>query len=570
MGFAESFSHGPIWQVRADDFGIPQPAAIAFGLAGAWPASLLLRLGLPTADAYTTMVAWWLAVSYWGAYRLGRILGGSHRIAVLGGVSWLTMPVVWAHAHYSQLALGIALLPLYLVPALSMSAAACASRRGRFATTAAVTALIAVFMDGYTFMMLACASTVLLVGTALTQRRRRSDILRFALPVQLTALASAYALYSAYIGDSGFEAHSLDAFRAYSLDPTYIWFPQRGMAWWSDITGLSINHDATQLYGDASVWTTTFAAPTVIAGVAAWWWGRTTSHLHLLLLLVAMGSFYLALGPSLKLAATRPADAPYYRMPANEARLPTGTGFVSEHLPGFDVMRASYRWLALCLLALWLLVLLRSIHSTGRSRRLWTAVLAAIAVLNVPDLPRKLDHARVDRSGIARLDETIIPELKRSVSGQRVLFAPWGNDFLANYLAPRAGFQAFNIGGDKNLTIAQSHWPSLVFAIGRDLADVRAGAIQRLLGSGTADAVILPYFSLPAAARGWPCGLRQALWVPDLSHEKLAETSCLVSNRRHLRPLLETLQDREALTVSEMSYFAVVRSRTTAVGGVQP
>src|SRR3546814_3043838 len=41
MGFAESFANGHLLDFYAHDFGIPKPAAMAFGLAGAWPASLL-------------------------------------------------------------------------------------------------------------------------------------------------------------------------------------------------------------------------------------------------------------------------------------------------------------------------------------------------------------------------------------------------------------------------------------------------------------------------------------------------------------------------------------------------
>src|SRR3546814_3171966 len=52
MGFAESFANGHLLDFYAHDFGIPKPAAMAFGLAGAWPASLLVRIGWHAADAY--------------------------------------------------------------------------------------------------------------------------------------------------------------------------------------------------------------------------------------------------------------------------------------------------------------------------------------------------------------------------------------------------------------------------------------------------------------------------------------------------------------------------------------
>ncbi|HEY7803603.1 MAG TPA: hypothetical protein VIC30_04115, partial [Orrella sp.] len=63
MGFAESFAHGPWYEIYARHFGLPDPAPIAFGLAGAWPASVLIRLGLHPADAYVAVLAFWLAVA---------------------------------------------------------------------------------------------------------------------------------------------------------------------------------------------------------------------------------------------------------------------------------------------------------------------------------------------------------------------------------------------------------------------------------------------------------------------------------------------------------------------------
>ncbi|SUW64026.1 Uncharacterised protein [Buttiauxella agrestis] len=47
MGFAQSLANGPLLDFSAHDFGIPNPASIAFGLAGVWTASILIRLSIP-------------------------------------------------------------------------------------------------------------------------------------------------------------------------------------------------------------------------------------------------------------------------------------------------------------------------------------------------------------------------------------------------------------------------------------------------------------------------------------------------------------------------------------------
>ena len=61
--------------MHAANFGAPQLAPISFGLAGAYPAAILIRLGLNPSDAYTAMFALWLSVAVLGAlsYGLARV-----------------------------------------------------------------------------------------------------------------------------------------------------------------------------------------------------------------------------------------------------------------------------------------------------------------------------------------------------------------------------------------------------------------------------------------------------------------------------------------------------------------
>src|SRR3546814_6098148 len=98
MGFAESFANGHLLDFYAHDFGIPKPAAMAFGLAGAWPASLLVRLGWHAADAYSGMAAFWLGLAMYFAYRIARGLGATRLHSVVGSTAWISTPIVWAPA----------------------------------------------------------------------------------------------------------------------------------------------------------------------------------------------------------------------------------------------------------------------------------------------------------------------------------------------------------------------------------------------------------------------------------------------------------------------------------------
>jgi hypothetical protein len=571
MGFAQSFANGSPVTLHAHDFGLPAPAAIAFGLAGAWPASLLIRLGLGPADAYAAMAALWLLVAFGAAFRIGRMFGAHRSASLIGALAWTGMPVVWAHAGYSMLSLGIALLAFYFLAALRLFLPAPSARaipRGVIALYV-LAAVLAVFMDGYTFAMFATGASILLVVLALSRREIRPTLLRVALPVHLASFALAYALYGAYIGRLNFAPQPLDTFRGWGLDLAFAAIPSRGTHWLPDLFGLSVKRSAATYFGDESVWVTTFSLPLIVAGLAAWRAARKRSVIATSLatgiLLVAVFGFYMALGPSLKINTTRPASLHGPAMPAEFTIMPTGNAWISQNVPGFNVMRASYRWTALAVFALWLLVMIALAGASKKNQRLWLAIVLGITLLNLPNMPKKWQNGRDARAMFLQVETDLVPALRERVRpGDTVVFLPWGNDFMANYLAARTPFRTLNIGGDKNLAAAQARWPPAMIAAAGEPDPAKAQAAVRLLVGGTADVLVVPYFHMLWAAHLWPCvdQTRAALTADEAqTFRALPGFVCPSERKAGLAPFFAALRATALVDITDTRLFAVVRLR---------
>lgn len=569
MGFSQSLVNGSLFDVYARDIGIPQPAAIAFGLSGAWPASLLIRAGLHPADAYAAIVAFWLAVAMYSAYWIARCFGATRSVALLAAVAWMSMPIIWAHAGYSMLSLGIALLAFYFMTALRLFLIVPEKTSVTIRDCALyfVAAIVAVFMDGYTFMMFAVGSSILLAYSFFTRPETWPTLIKVSIPLHAVSFGAAYFLFSKYIGKSNFEAHSIDFFRGWGLDLSFIAIPTSGVLWIPDLLGFGMARSEASYFGDASVWVTTFSLPVVILGLLSWWRARRQVKISTGILLVAVLSFYMALGPSLKVNSTK--EESWQRshsreqtvlMPPEFAVMPTGNAWLSENLPGFNVMRASYRWSALGVFALWLLLVIRLSRKEDAHRLPWLLGLLVLILLNLPDFQKTWRDTTGYRDMFQQIDDDLVSELKKHIQpGETVAFLPWGNDFIANYIAPKAGFRTFNIGGDKNLAAAWSNWPDKVRALGPGIDAVEAEAVLKTLLDGTTDVVVFPYFDMLWSPHAWPCGGHQS----DADDEKF---SCLDDKKQALQSVISDLGRSPYVTMMETPLYSAVRLRPEFAG----
>lgn len=565
-GFAQAFANQGLTALHTQYFGMPAGGAIAFGLAGAWPTSLLLRLGLAPADAYSAMVAFWLIVAFLSASRLARQMGGNDYLAILGAALWTSLPVIWAHSDYSMLSLGIALLPFYFLALTRLVDASGNVWRAR-ALYPLVT-IIAVFMDGYTFMMFAAGASLTLAYLCVTRAHERMWLLRNALPVHILGFALAYLLYTRYVGTAGFDRSPIDFFRGWGVDLSFLVIPSQGILWLPDLLGMSLLRTTERYYGDASTWQTTFALPLLLAACLALAVLRRRRAMAFALLAGALLALYLALGPSLKINSIKPQNVSDQMsvtlnplMPAERAVAPTGSAWLSTHLPGFSAMRASYRWSALALFAVWCLLMLQL--PALRNKRLCWGMFGVLILLN---LPHPIAHLRAGldaRTMFSRIDEQMRnPLMERVKPGEMVAFIPWGNDFLANYLAPSLGVRTFNVGGDKGGEQARTRWPTEMLGAGPAVPSGDASALVRLLLNGEADVLVIPYVNLLWSAHWWPCIDQTEMRMSAEQRENaklIPDFHCPHQIRQQREELLQLLRSQPAVAVEDGELFATVR-----------
>lgn len=571
MGFAESFAHGSWHEIYAKHFGLPQPAPMAFGLAGAWPASFLIRLGFHAADAYTAVVAGWLGIALVSAYRLGRAFDVKPGLAWLGATAWLTMPIVWAHADYSMLSLGIALLAFYLLAALRLfvSPQGIVSHPFRTSVFYVLACLVAVFMDGYTFVMFAVAATVLCFYAYWFRIQSRSLLTRLALPTHLLGFGFAYLLYGLYVGRTSFEAYPLDLFRGWSLDVLYLLIPTEGLQWLPDLLGYSHARADDVHFGDQSVWVTTYGLPVLMVGLLVVWQARHVKqgrHFGTMVLLMGLFSFYMALGPTLKLNSTKPVSLQQSHPQQLSAPMadhygvaPTGNAWIYQYVPAFNVMRATYRWSALGLFAFWLMMM---IWVGGRGQRMpWLAVssIGFVILFNLPNMPQKWQEAVADRQMFLQIDTDLVAELRRAVgSGHTVAFVPWSNDFIINYVVPAADLRAFNIGGDKNLALAKDMWPKEFQQLSPSVTDQDAYGALKLLADRQVDVLVVPYFNSLWSAHFWYCPTSPRVTQTDRRVELYKQRrgfDCPDDYRHRYAPFVQALQAFPWIESKQSTWF---------------
>lgn len=570
-GFSQSFINSSVINIYATNFGQPLPAAMVFGLAGGWPMGTLINLGLHPADAYSTIAAFWLGVAYFYAYKICRFLGVKSIISTMMAGLWLTMPTIWMHAGYSMLSWGIALLSFYYYRTMKLllnnSNLDCKIVYYMFFYFISI--IISIFMDGYSFMMFAVGSSILIGYVYLFMPEYKRNILYFGIPTHFISVLFSYFIYTNYIGRGAFDVSPIDFFRGWGLDLSFITIPSKGIVWLFDILDLSVSRTNKLYFGDESVWVTTFSFPIILVGIFSWWNSRKISSFSSGLLIIAIFSFYMSLGPSLKINSTRtvemlqtiPQDMSQL-MAAELAIMPTGNAWVSENLPGFNSMRASYRWSALGIFMCWLLFSLylgKRSHSP-RNAFISVTIILLLILTNTPNLYQSWKKYNDNRTMFMRIDSELVAKLRNVViPNELVAFLPYQNDFIVNYIASKLNIRAYNIGGDKNLQEAQKNWPPLMLDSRINLKE----RVVRLLLNGDASTIIIPYFDTLWAAHFWPCNNQSDFSEYEMKdYENYISTpkfKCLYKTKKRFSVLVKEFDSSPYFSVIDTDLFAVVK-----------
>ncbi len=493
-----------------DAVGVPAGRPFLSGLPqihGAWLVSSLPGVDAWRAHQVVNVVT--DALAFAATYLLGRRWGAPRWIAVVGAVAYLSsLSVIYLSGFWYTFA-GFVLLPVFVLGLLwSLDLVEC-RRHALAAVPAVVLPPLMLFTDGYAFMA-ALLLTGALGGAWLVRRPVRPLLALAAAAGWAAGAGLAVVLYELYVPPGAAELSvGIGAFRYLGLDVATLVLPQPNLLWTS-LTGTGA--DLSELWGDGSNVVGNYVG-LVAAGLAVWVVVVGARHLPRssawevrALALAGTVALVLALGPALKIADPAVPIDPEWDVPVSLTTAWLPTEWLYTEVPGFDAMRATYRWFLVTRLALVLAAVVAGGLLWHRGRPLLAAVLLSVAVAeSFVDAVRVTSGRAEHGRHVAAVRWDVIPDAAGLVEpGERVLVLPASNDFLATAVVPYSGGRSYNVGIDRNNRMARESWPpavtdaALAFG-GPETADHVCAVLAQ-----DADVVLLSRISLFHEALAWP------------------------------------------------------------------
>lgn len=472
-------------------------------------------LGVSAAWGYVLASTVLMAAAVAGTYLLARRLGVGRVLALAVTFLYLASPSLISMHGLGTTFWGLALVPAGVEVALRAGDAMRGSwwaRVGWFAGWVGATTFL-LFLDGYGYVMTQVATGILTLPSLWRSPRGWRNLLPFVGLAVVNVVA--YLTHRQVVPTGSWDTSPIDLFRAMGADLLTFLVPT-DETWW---VWFASPVDPDVLWGDRtnSVGNYLGLGLLVLAVAGAWLARRERRAVVWTMVGLVAVAGLLALGPSLKFGEVRgllvpPIPYSSYLMPEADAVLGLPTTWLYENVPGFAMMRATYRWVVLVRLGMLVLAALgvQALLARRRPAGRWAvAVLCAVAVLEVsPDVGGMTDLGRRNAATVRQFDADVLDPMRAAVpEGTRVVFAPGaigGNDYLANYLAPMMGVRAHNIGGDKALAEVRRTRPEAVTALLAAEPEDFVEAAVLVLHGGDADAIVVPYFDLRWSADRWP------------------------------------------------------------------
>lgn len=502
--------------------GFPIGTPIVFGLPlNLIQATFIFFFNLSATTAFIITVTLFIGIACIGCYLLLKSLGIPPVIALLFTFVFITLPFLWGHGGYGALPISFTLLPLLiLIDKLFFEHISKTSSLLKFRTLGFVLGYILMrsfilFMEGYTFIMWCSISGAMLItySLPLLQKRRFGRVLFGTLTLALAA-SIAYISYGLYIpGGTSYAVMPADFFRGQGIDLTTLLLPYKNSTLFTSMFELgSAYSNPLDYWSDGSNIRWNFLGIIIpICAIGFLLTRKSFSRFGLALLIVGIVSFFLSLGPSLKINALRPEPIigrgilyNDYLMPAEAATIHWGIDNFFTDIPGLNIMRATYRWILIPKIMLIIGAALFITNLIKKGHRKTAFILLTLIIIEaIP--PINILHTRYQNNENQRqqIDRDIINNLENYIQpNELIVFITRDNDFLANYISPHINAYAYNVGGDKNILISRPYYPETITNILalQDVAENTYLALQ----SGEIDWLIIPYFNLRLNSYFWP------------------------------------------------------------------
>jgi hypothetical protein len=527
----------------------------------------LTKLNFGAADSYSISFLLFLVVGYFGAYKWSRIYL-NEKLSSLVSIAWFSQPIIWYHVKYTALSLGIALLPTYTYIVYKF----CYEREldlNRFIIKAFLlmtTFFFSVFMDGYTFVMLTVFSvfcwfflSMLETDKSINSPLAWFSILKLSL-ILIFAGISALS-YNSYFPGVIDTYIPIDFYRGWGVDVKFLVTPTIGSNLIADITSLGVNRVPSMFFGDSSVYLSSYLLPLLSFSIFGFFKKPNNKLFKYLFFTVAIFSIYMALGPSLKINALRPDFHGSQLMPAEYGILSTGNSFIYQFIPGFKSMRATYRWTALFSFSLWFFyVQMLSTNYLKKRKGLSYIIILIVIVFSIPNISHRLSAQTIYRNQIIEIENVLSPKISEYVeNNQVVMFMPVGNSLYANFLASTGNYKTYNVGGDKNVKLAQANWPDKVGIIQEILYNSKKYDIVEISNILGNDVIVIPNFSTNIAEQD-----ASQISICYITFTSSNEYSECISNNKLIeknKKIILNFYNSELFELFENDMFTIIKNK---------